>query len=123
MTVTGSPAPALAPSRAPSTVARATATARSGSSSSAAPAPVLRTFGTGQPMLMSIASAPRSATTAAASRITAGSSPNSWIDTGPPGPAALALAGSIRSISLQVFSLPWWIACEETISETAMPAP
>ena len=79
----------------------------------------MRTFGTGQPMLMSIASAPACATRAAAERIVAGSSPNSWIDTGPPARSR----GSMRSISLQVLSLPWWIACEETISETAIPAP
>ena len=48
--------------RAPSTAAAATARARSWSHSSAAPAPVLATFGTGQPMLMSIASAPAAAT-------------------------------------------------------------
>ena len=50
LTVTGRPLPSRA--------ARATATATSGSPSSAAPAPVLQTFGTGQPMLRSIASAP-----------------------------------------------------------------
>ena len=98
-TVTGSrPAPLTAPSAA----ARATDTARSGSASSSAPAPVLRTFGTGQPMLMSIASVPARATWAAAERIMAGSSPNSWIDTGP----AARSRGSMRSISRQVFSLP-----------------
>ena len=53
-------------------------------------------------MLMSIASAPACATWAAAERIIAGSSPNSWIDTGPP----TTLAGSIRSISSQVLTLP-----------------
>ena len=49
-TVTGRPLPSRA--------ARATATAVRGRASSAAPAPVLQTFGTGQPMLMSIRSAP-----------------------------------------------------------------
>ena len=49
----------------------------------------------------------------------AGSSPNSWIATGPPSRSR----GSMRSISPQVRALRWWIACEETISETAMPAP
>ena len=39
---------------------------------------------------------------AAAERIMAGSSPNSWIDTGP----AARSRGSMRSISRQVFSLP-----------------
>ena len=51
---------------------------------------------------MSIASAPCAATRAAAARMTSGSSPNSWIETGPPARSR----GSIRSISLQVFSLP-----------------
>ena len=64
----------------PRAAARATATARSGSSSSAAPAPVLQTFGTGQPMLMSIRSAPAAATRSAADAITSGSAPNSWTD-------------------------------------------
>ena len=49
----------------------------------------------------------------------AGSSPNSWIDTGPPSRSE----GWICSISVQVFSLRWWIAWLETISETAIPAP
>ena len=76
-------------------------------------------------MLMSIASAPSAATWAAAERIRAGSSPKIWIATGPPGAGGPGSRsrGSIRSSSLQVRSLPWWMACEETISETAMPAP
>jgi hypothetical protein len=49
--------------------------ARSGSSSSVAPAPVLVTFRTGQPKLMSTTSAPASATIVAASAISAGSEP------------------------------------------------
>ena len=53
LTVTGRPLPSRA--------ACAIATALSWSSSSAAPAPVLQTFLTGQPMLMSIRSAPASA--------------------------------------------------------------
>ena len=58
--------------------ARATATAVSGSPSSAAPAPVLQTFGTGQPMLRSMKSASVSrATVAAALRMTSGSWPKS----------------------------------------------
>ena len=73
-------------------------------------------------MLMSIASAPARATCAAATRMIAGSSPNSWIDTGPPTPASRS-RGSIRSISPQVRAVAVWIACEETISEIAMPAP
>ena len=42
--------------------------------------------------------------------------------TGPPTPAVRS-RGSMRSISTQVRSLPWKMAWEETISETAMPAP
>ena len=68
----------------PSRAARATATAVPGSLMSAAPAPVLHTLGTGQPMLRSMRSAPRSATVAAAERMTSGSWPKSWIETGPP---------------------------------------
>ena len=68
----------------PSCAARATATAVSGSLISAAPAPVFITLGTGQPMLRSIRSAPRSAATAAAERMISGSWPKSWIATGPP---------------------------------------
>jgi hypothetical protein len=44
-------------------------------------------------------SAPASATVRAALRMTSGSWPNSWIDTG-------RSSGCIRSISVQVFSLP-----------------
>ena len=61
LTVTGRPEPSRA--------ARATATAVSGSLISAAPAPVFITFGTGQPMLRSMRSAPRAATSAAAERM------------------------------------------------------
>src|SRR3954471_5569933 len=107
-TVTGRPLP--------STAARATATAVSGSLISAAPAPVLQTFGTGQPMFRSMIAAPRSATVSAALRMTSGSWPNSWIDTGPS-------SGWIRSSSFIVFSLRWWIAKLDTISLTASPAP
>jgi hypothetical protein len=70
-------------------------------------------------MLMSIASAPVLATWAAARRIVGGSSPNSWMPTGPPRRSR----GSIRSISVHVLAFPCRIAWEETISETAMPAP
>ena len=66
--------------------------------SSAAPAPVLQTLRTGQPMLMSIRSAPASATIAAAERITSGSWPKSWIETG-------CSSGWIRSSSRRVRSL------------------
>ena len=59
VTGTGAEGPA---SETPWTAAEATARARSGSHSRAAPAPVLATFGTGHPMLMSIASAPTAAT-------------------------------------------------------------
>ena len=47
---------------------------------SAAPAPVLQTFGTGQPMLRSMIAAPRWATVSAALRMTSGSCPKSWIE-------------------------------------------
>ena len=90
LTVTGSPLPRAA--------ARATATARAGSSSSAAPAPVLHTLGTGQPMLMSIRSAPAAATCSAAEAITSGSWPNSCTDTG-------CSSGWMRNSSRQVRSL------------------
>ena len=76
LTVTGRPEPSRA--------ASATATAVSGSPSIAAPAPVLQTFGTGQPMLRSMMSAPARATVAAAERMMSGSWPNSWTETGPP---------------------------------------
>ena len=108
LTVTGRPEPSPA--------ARATATAVSGSASSAAPAPVFITLGTGQPMLRSTMSAPASATTAAAERMTSGSWPKSWMATGPS-------SGWTRSSSVSVRSLPWWMAKLETISETASPAP
>ena len=94
LTVTGSPDPSRA--------ARAIATAWSASCSSAAPAPVFITFGTGQPMLMSIRSAPSVATCAAAERMISGSWPNSWIETGPPSRSR----GSIASSSSCVFWLP-----------------
>ena len=114
-TVTGRPEPSRA--------ATATATARSGSSIRAAPAPVLQTFGTGQPMFRSMKSAVVSrATIAAALRMTSGSWPNSWMAIGPPAPASRS-AGSMRSISVVVFSLPWWMPKLDTISETTMPAP
>ena len=51
--------------------------------------------------------------------MTSGSWPKSWIDTGP----LARSSGCTRSISVHVFSLPWWIAKLETISETASPAP
>ena len=77
----------------------ASATALAGSSSRAAPAPVLHTLRTGQPMLRSIRSAPASAAIAAASRMTSGSCPNSWIDTG-------CSSGWMRRNSRTVRSLP-----------------
>jgi hypothetical protein len=80
----------------------------------------LQTFGTGQPMFRSMTSAVVSrATVAAALRMTSGSWPKSWIATGPPARSA----GSMRSISLQVLSLPWYTPKLDTISETTMPAP
>ena len=53
-----------------------------GVASSAAPAPVLQTFGTGQPMLMSIRSAPACRDALGRRAITSGSAPNSWTETG-----------------------------------------
>ncbi len=94
LTVTGRPEPSRA--------ATASATASSGSFTSAAPAPVLQTFGTGQPMLRSIRFAPVSAALAAAERMISGSLPNSWIETGP----LTCSSGWTRSSSVQVFSLP-----------------
>ena len=64
------------------TMARTTAAPFSGSASSAAPAPVFMILGTGQPMLMSTMSAPASCTARAASAITSGSPPNTWIPMG-----------------------------------------
>ena len=57
------------------TTARITRAARAGSLSMEAPAPVLATFGTQQPMLISMISAPAAATTRAASAIMSGSAP------------------------------------------------
>ena len=90
LTVTGRPEPSRA--------ASATATAVSGSEISAAPAPVFMIFGTGQPMLRSIRSAPRAAATAAAERITSGSCPNSWIATGPPARSSGCTTSSSSSV-------------------------
>src|SRR3989441_1242812 len=107
-TVTGSPLPSWA--------ARASATARSGSSRSDAPAPVFTTFRTGQPMLMSIMSAPCSAAIAAASRITSGSCPKSWIGTG-------CSSGWMRRNSDRVRRSPYFRPKLDTISLNASPAP
>ena len=76
----------------------------------------MRIFGTGHPMFRSMSAGPAAATVAAASRITAGSEPKSWIATGPS-------SGWIRSISVTVRRLRWATAKLETISDTAMPAP
>ncbi len=73
-------------------------------------------------MFRSMKSAPVSATRAAALAMMSGSAPNSWIEIGPPGPAVRS-SGWIRSSSVHVLSLPWWIAWLETISETVKPAP
>ncbi len=67
-------------------------------------------------MFRSMSAGPAAATVAAASRITAGSEPKSWIATGPS-------SGWIRSISVTVRRLRWATAKLETISDTAMPAP
>ena len=67
-------------------------------------------------MLRSIIAGRAWATVAAASRITAGSEPKSWIETGPS-------SGWMRSISVTVRRLRWATAKLETISETASPAP
>src|SRR4051794_8954354 len=107
-TVTGRPLPSTAP--------RAMATALSGSSSSDAPAPVLTTFLTGQPMLMSIRSAPASRAFSAAIFMTSGSCPNSWIETG-------CSSGWMRRNSRRVRLSPYLIPKLEPISDTARPAP
>src|SRR4051794_24536908 len=107
-TVTGRPLPSIAP--------RAIATALSGSSSNEAPAPVFPTFLTGQPMLMSIRSAPASRAFSAAIFMTSGSCPKSWIDTG-------CSSGWIRRNSRSVRLSPYLIPKLETISDTASPAP
>ena len=71
-------------------------------------------------MLRSMKSASVSrATVAAAERMTSGSWPKSWIATGPPARSA----GSMRSISVVVFSLRWCTPKLDTISETTIPAP
>src|ERR1044071_3264014 len=67
-------------------------------------------------MLMSIRSAPASAATAAAERITSASWPKSWIETG-------CSSGWIRISSRRVRSLRWCRPKLETTSETARPAP
>ena len=59
------------------------------------PRPSCRPSATGQPMLMSIASAPTPRRARRPRASIAGSSPNSWIDTGPPSRSR----GSMRSIS------------------------
>ena len=56
--------------------------ARFGSSRSVAPAPVLVTFRTGQPKLMSTRSAPAASTIRAASAITLPSEPKIWTASG-----------------------------------------
>src|SRR4051794_11904656 len=107
-TVSGSPLPSIAP--------RAIATALSGSSSSEAPAPVFPTFLTGQPMLMSIRSAPASRAFSAAIFMTSGSCPKSWIETG-------CSSGWMRRNSRSVRLSPYLIPKLDTISDTASPAP
>src|SRR4051794_22600394 len=67
-------------------------------------------------MLMSIRSAPRSATIAAATRIASGSWPNSWIAIG-------CSSGWIRRNSRWVRSSPYFRPKLDTISETTRPAP
>jgi hypothetical protein len=57
-----------------------------------------------------------SATYAAADRITSGSWPKSCSATG-------FSSGTVRSISVHVFSLRWWMPKLDTISETTSPAP
>ena len=71
----------------------------SGSLIIAAPAPVFITFGTGQPMLRSMMSAPTLATSAAALRMISGSCPNNWIAIGPS-------SGCTTSSSSSVLRLP-----------------
>ena len=68
---------------APFTTASATRTARSGVRMSPEPSPELATLGTGQPMLMSMMSAPdTSPAMAAASSMHAGSEPKIWAAAG-----------------------------------------
>ena len=86
---------------------------------SAAPAPVRQTFGTGQPRLRSMRSAPAAATLRAAERMTAGSCPKSCTETGPRSRSS----GTIRRSSVTVLALRWCTPKLETISDTARPAP
>ena len=74
---------------------------RVGVVSSAAPAPVLQTFGTGQPMFRSIRSAPAARDAGGGRAHDSGSWPNSWIETGPP-----AARGVDAQQLVHVFSLP-----------------
>jgi hypothetical protein len=60
-----------------------------------------------------------SATCAAARRMTSGSWPKSWIETGP----RSCSSGSTRSSSFRVFSLRYAMAKLDTISLVASPAP
>ena len=119
------PACAVLP-RSPPGGARERPPARRGRQS-AAPAPVLQTFGTGQPMLRSITSAPAAATRAAAERMTPGSCPKSWIETDRPRPRrtrpARARAGRCAAARAACARCRSGSRKTETISETAIPAP
>jgi hypothetical protein len=85
------------------------------SCSRAEPAMTLQTFFAGQPMLMSMICAPWSTLKRAASAIMAGSAPAIWTETGASSP--------VWSMRRCVFLLPQSNALEDTISETARPAP
>src|SRR5471032_2525615 len=90
--------------------------ATSGSScSSAEPAKTLQIFFAGQPMLMSMMSAPLSTLYFAASAIIAGSAPAIWITLGSTSPSWLPRR--------MVFSDPHRSELDATISDTAIPAP
>ena len=89
--------------------------ARSGSSSNVAPAPVFVTFFTGQPKLTSTMSAPAAATIRAASLITSGSEPKSWI--------ARGCSSDATRRYPRVRSLRCSMPAQLTISEQTRPAP
>src|SRR5450756_2609292 len=91
------------------------ASIRGRSLSSADPAPVFTIFGSGHPMLMSMASTPAFARTSAACAIASGRAPNIWKSTG-------CSTGSNTSIP-NVFVLLNLMPRDETISVYTMAAP
>jgi len=98
-----------------STVALTIAMARSGVRISAEPASPLTTLRTGQPMLMSMIAAPRSALSLAASAISLGVQPTSCIDTG----SSIA-SHSAFCTDCRVARIAAWLAI---ISVTLSPEP